>query len=193
MHNIAIFKAKDVIRAINLKGVKTALDLGGGPGTYAIEMAKKGVSVTLFDSPETVKIARELINRSGVKGIKFIEGNFLSDDLGKGYDLIFISQVLHAYSGDDNIRILEKCMKSLNSGGRISLHEFYIDKSRTYPVQSALFSINMLVNTEGGRCYSPSEIKKWLSDLEFVSIKEKLLDDSVLITADRYSLPSVLP
>jgi len=65
MHNIASLKAKDVIKAIDLKGVKKALDLGGGPGTYSIEMAKKGVLATLFDVPETIKIAKEIIISTG--------------------------------------------------------------------------------------------------------------------------------
>lgn len=35
MHNNSIFRAKTVIRTVGLKGVKKALDLGGGPGTYS--------------------------------------------------------------------------------------------------------------------------------------------------------------
>ncbi|MEW6675527.1 MAG: methyltransferase dimerization domain-containing protein [Nitrospirota bacterium] len=90
MHNLASLKAKDIIKAIGLKGVKTALDLGGGPGTYSIEMAKKGANVILFDSPETIEIAKRIVEKEGIKGINFIEGDFLSDDIGRGYDLIFI-------------------------------------------------------------------------------------------------------
>ncbi|MBI5025943.1 MAG: methyltransferase domain-containing protein [Nitrospirae bacterium] len=190
MHNLASLKAKKVINAIGLKGVKTALDLGGGPGTYTMEMAKKGISVTLFDRPETIEIARKVVNnaprpplklRGGEGGVKFIQGDFLCDDFGKGYDLIFISQVLHAYSEDDNIRILKESRRALNPDGRIVIQEFYINDDRTYPPQSALFSINMLVNTEAGRCYSPSELKGWLSEAGFRDIKDRMIDDSVLV------------
>lgn len=185
MHNLASLKVKDVIKAIGLKGVKTALDLGGGPGTYSIEMAKRGVEVTLFDYPETIKIARRIIKKEGIKGINFIEGDFMSasggDDIGKGYDLIFISQVLHAYSEKDNLQVLRKCKKALNNGGRIVMQEFYVSNDRTYPLQGTLFSVNMLINTEGGRCYSRDEIKEWLVRVGLKDIKEKLFDDSVLI------------
>jgi hypothetical protein len=135
MHNIASLKAKDVIKAVDLKGVKKALDLGGGPGTYAIEMAKKGVLTTLFDVPETIKIAKGIIKKS---------------------------------------------KKALNQNGRIVIQEFYIDKNRTTPPQSALFSVNMLVNTYG-RCYPPSEIKQWLSNAGFRNIKNKIFNDSVMV------------
>ncbi|MFZ6016739.1 MAG: methyltransferase [Nitrospirota bacterium] len=181
MHNLASLKAKDVIKAIGLKGVKTALDLGGGPSTYSIEMAKKGANVILFDSPETIEIAKRIVEKEGIKGISFIEGDFLTDDIGRGYDLIFISQVLHAYSEKDNIQVLQKCKKALNNGGRIVMQEFYVSKDGTHPAQGALFSVNMLVNTESGRCYSPDEIKRWLLRLGLKDIKERLIDDAVLI------------
>ena len=182
MHNLASLKVKDVIKTAGLKGVKTALDLGGGPGTYSMEMAKRGVKVTLFDYPETIEIAKRLIEEQKIKGIRFISGDFTIEDVGKGYDLIFISQILHAYSGKRNLQILKKCKNALNRQGRIVIQEFPISEDRTHPLQSALFSVNMLVNTQAGRCYSPKEIKSWLSKSALKDIQEKLIDDTVLIT-----------
>ncbi len=185
MHNLAVLKASNVLKAVGLKGVKKALDLGGGPGTYTIEMAKKGISVTIFDTPETIEIAKEVVKKSGVKNINFLQGDFLADDFGRDYDLIFISQILHAYSEDDNIMVLKKCRNALNKNSRIVIQEFFIDKDRTHPVQAALFSINMLANTSGGRCYSPEEIKRWYLKTGFRKIQKQLLADSVLISAKK--------
>jgi 2-polyprenyl-3-methyl-5-hydroxy-6-metoxy-1,4-benzoquinol methylase len=181
MHNLAVLKAGKVIGAIGLRGVKKALDLGGGPGTYAMEMAKKGVSVTLFDRPETVKIAKSLIKEAKVKKIGFLSGDFLHDDIGKGYDLIFISQVLHSCSGRESLQVIEKSSDALNAGGRIAVQEFYLEKDRAHPVQSALFSVNMLVNTVAGRCYSPLEIKGWLSRAGLRDIRDTKMEDTVLV------------
>jgi len=182
MHNLASLKVKDIIKTVGLKGVKTALDLGGGPGTYSVEMAKRGVKVTLFDYPETIEIAKKLVEEQKIKGIHFMSGDFTIDDIGKGYDLIFISQILHAYSGKRNQQILKKCKNALNRQGRIVIQEFSISEDRTHPLQSTLFSVNMLVNTQAGRCYSPKEIKSWLSKSALKDIQEKLIDDTVLIT-----------
>lgn len=189
MHNLASLKARTVMKAIGLKGVKTALDLGGGPGTYSIEMAKRGVHVTLFDSPETVEIASRIIERAKIKNISLMAGDFLTDDIGKCYDLVFISQILHAYSAQDNLQILRRCKKALNIGGRIVIQEFFIHKDRTHPLQSALFSVNMLVNTQGGRCYPPEEIKGWFLKIGIKNIEERLMDDTILLmgkTLSRY-------
>jgi 2-polyprenyl-3-methyl-5-hydroxy-6-metoxy-1,4-benzoquinol methylase len=183
MHNIASLKVKYVIKAIGLKGVKTALDLGGGPGTYSIEMAKKGVDVTLFDRPETVKIARRVVKKEGIKNINFIQGDFLQDNIGKGYDLIFASQILHSLSEKDNLCLLKKCKKALNKRGRIVIQEFRLLKDRAHPQQGALFSVNMLINTEGGRSYSPDEMKSWLSKTGFKKAEEKLMGEAVIIQA----------
>jgi ubiquinone/menaquinone biosynthesis C-methylase UbiE len=170
MHNLAMLKAKDVVKAIGMKGVRRALDLGGGAGTYSIEMARKGVSVTLFDRPETVKIAKDIIGKSGITNLQFIRGDLLYDDIGNGYDLVFISHVLHSCSEGESLRAIENSRKALNRNGRIAIQEFHLEENRTHPVQSALFSINMLVNTPAGRCYSPSEIRRWLTRSGFRDI-----------------------
>ncbi len=184
MHNIASLKAKDVVDMIGLKGVRTALDLGGGPGTYSIEMARRGIKVTLFDLPETIEIARKVIGKGKGDGIVFMGGDFMADDIGKGYDLIFVSQILHSYSEKDNLRLLKKCKKALSRDGRIGIQEFYIDRARTHPVQGALFSVNMLVNTEGGRCYSTEEIGSWILKTGLKKIRKGLIDDSVIVVGE---------
>ena len=181
MHNIASLKAKDIIKKIGLKDVKTALDLGGGPGTYSIEMRRKGVNVTLFDYPETIDIAMKVIEKERINKINLISGDFMSDDIGNSYDLIFISQIFHAYSEKENLQLLRKCKKALNDGGRVVIQDFYIDRDKTRPVQNALFSVNMLVNTAGGRCYSSEEIKSWLLRIGLKGIKEQFIDDNILI------------
>lgn len=187
MHDIARLKAKEVVKALNLRGVRRVLDLGGGPGTYAMEFAKRGLDVTLFDYPETIKIATELTAQEGLR-INFLEGDFLIDSIGTGYDLIFISQVLHAYSEKENLEVLKKCRAALTDKGRIVIHEFFLSPDRTYPLNSALFSVNMLVNTDAGRAYSVSEIKGWLKRTGFRRLSHRLIDDTVLISGEVNSL-----
>lgn len=185
MHSNALLRAKDVVNSLDLKGVHSALDLGGGPGTYGMEMAKKGVSVTLYDLPETIAVAKDIIASSGVKNIGFREGNFLSEPIGVGYDLVFISQVLHVFPEQENRAIIEKARDALNPRGRIAIQEFFMENDRTSPAPSALFSVNMLINSNAGRCYSPQEIKKWLADAGFRAVKHKRLHETVLVLGEK--------
>jgi len=181
MHSIAFLRAGDVVNTLDLKGVRRALDLGGGPGTYSLELAKRGISVTLFDMPETITIAKDIVQRSGGKNMEFTGGNFLDDPIGSGYDLIFISQICHSFSEKNNRFIIDKSRDALNAGGKIAIQEFYIENNRTSPAPSALFSVNMLVNTDAGRCYSPQEIKEWLSDAGFSAVRHKRLQETVIV------------
>jgi ubiquinone/menaquinone biosynthesis C-methylase UbiE len=185
MHDNAIFRAPEVVKAIDLRGVKTALDLGGGPGTYSIELAKKGIAVTLFDVPSTLEVAKSLIRTSKTKTIELKAGDFHTDQIGKDYDLVLISQVFHAYSEEENCGLLEKAHKALNSKGQVVIHEFFIEPNRAHPPVGALFSVNMLVNTSTGRCYSPQEMKKWLAKTGFRNVREKLISDTVLVTGTK--------
>ena len=185
MHNLSILKAGEIINGIGLDNVHRVLDLGGGPGTYAIEMAKKGLDVSLFDLPETMNIAKKVAKQSGLgkNSINFMGGDFIQDDIGKAYDLILISQILHMFSEKVNVALIKKCKKALSGNGKIVIHEFMINEDRTMPVYSSLFAINMLVNTSGGRTYSPGDIRTWFKKAGFKKVSHKTVADGILVSA----------
>ena len=186
MHNLAFQKVKKVLASLDLQGVRHILDLGGGPGTYAMAFARKGRQVTIMDFPDTLKIARKLIRRSGLSvWIRLLPGDFTSDDLGTGYDLIFISQIFHAYDEAACISMLRKSYDALNPGGKVVVQEFLLDETRTAPLPGALFAINMLVNTPEGRTYTPREMTAWMKKAGFGNAKCRLLDETVLIAATK--------
>jgi 2-polyprenyl-3-methyl-5-hydroxy-6-metoxy-1,4-benzoquinol methylase len=182
MHDLAFLKVRKVLAHLDLKGVKRVLDLGGGPGTYSMALAIKGREVTIMDFPETLKIAKRLIDGAGLsKKITLLPGDFTSDDMGNGYDLVFISQILHAYDERACISMLKKCYQALSPGGRVVVQEFTLDETRTSPFQGALFAINMLVNTPGGRTYTPKEMSGWMKKAGCRDIKTTFLEETVLI------------
>lgn len=184
MHNIAELIAPLVIRAINMQGVDHALDLGGGPGTYAMEMRRQGaVCVTHFDLPAATAIARDMTEQAGLNGIVFRSGDVLNDDLGAGYDLILLSQFIHAFSPYETLQIFAKARQALTPGGRIAVQEFPLNPSHTSPTQGALFNVNMLVNTPGGRCYPVQEIRRLLKQSGFVRATSRLVAGNSLTIA----------
>jgi 2-polyprenyl-3-methyl-5-hydroxy-6-metoxy-1,4-benzoquinol methylase len=182
MHNNAVMRAGAVIGALDLRGVKQALDLGGGPGTYSIALAKRGINVTLFDLPNTLDVSREMVRRSGVKTVILRGGDFHFDDLGGPYDLILISQVLHSHSAPENRALLAKANAALAPGGVAAVHEFLLKENRAAPAPGALFSVNMLVNTAEGRSYTPKEVRSWLNSAGFMTVRARPLGDTVLVT-----------
>lgn len=188
MHNLALQKVKGVLKNLDLKQMKKVLDLGGGPGTYSVAFAKEKMDVTLLDFPDTLRISKKVIASAGMgKNIRLLPGDFMKDELGSGYDMIFISQIFHAYGPDECTALLRKCRASLNKGGRIVVQEFYLDESRANPLQGAVFAINMLVNTPRGRTYTPDEMSAWMKKAGFAGIKKKILDETVLMTGTKRS------
>jgi len=181
MHNNAVLRAPQVIAGLDLRGVRTALDLGGGPGTYSMALAKRGVAVTLFDLPDTLEVAQEVVRKSRLKHVTFRSGDFHFDDIGSGYDLVLISQVLHSNSTVENIALLGKAHDALAPHGRVAIHEFSLNEDHASPVPGALFSVNMLVNTAGGRSYTRKEMKSWLTKAGLKSVTVKDLGETVLV------------
>jgi hypothetical protein len=77
--------------------------------------------------------------------------------------MAWISHILHGMSPRQCREILEKVAGAMEPGGRIVVHDFILEETRDRPVFPALFSLNMLLGTEGGRAYSEKEIGEMLS------------------------------
>ena len=57
----------------------------------------------------TIEIAREL--SAGYPEISCLEANILESDPGKAYDIVLCSLVVHHFSEEDAVRVLERCRK----------------------------------------------------------------------------------
>jgi hypothetical protein len=96
-------------------------------------------------------------------------GNYLTDGLGDGYDMVFLSAVVHINSFEENRELVRKAFHALNPGGRIVIQDFVMDEDRTSPPMGAVFALNMLVNTAHGDTYTEREIREWLSSAGFAA------------------------
>ncbi len=178
-----------LVNAIDLSECKKFLDLGGGPGLFAIGFVEKYPSLRaiIFDTPETEPIALEFMNSSSAKSrIQFMGGNFMTDDFGDGFDVALLSSILHIYGPDDNEKLLRRIYQSLNDGGKIIIRDFFLNNKKTGPVIGALFAINMLINTENGNAYSFQEMKEWLTSAGFTHIEKRKLEGRMaILVADK--------
>ncbi|MBM2814185.1 MAG: Acetylserotonin O-methyltransferase [Ignavibacteria bacterium] len=174
MHWNAKLHAAELIEYINLNEVNRALDLGCGSGVYGIEFvrAKHDISVTCFDLPEIVPITQRYVDESGFSSsIKVVGGDFFKDDIGKEYDLVFLSNVLQNYTIWESLDLLKHMYSSLRIGGRLVVHERVSEEDRIHPTENALFSLNLLVNTKAGDTMTATDIwiimkESWFADIE---------------------------
>jgi 3-hydroxy-5-methyl-1-naphthoate 3-O-methyltransferase len=161
MEDNARERAVFVAKQIPLREGERVLDLGGGPGTYAVEWAKRypGARVTVFDIPDTLAVTRKILREKGASRLVALrEGDFLCDRIGGPYDFVWISQILHAYPEKDCLFLLRKVRKSVARGGRVAVQEFLLERGGTFPPGPAFFSVHMVAVTEGGKAYTADEV-----------------------------------
>jgi len=178
MHNRAMRSGPILAEALDLSDKRQLLDCGGGVGTYSLFLARRfpRLRAIVFDLPETTKLAEEVIAEFGLTDrVTTRAGDYLADDLGEAHDVVLLSAVLHSMGPDGCRALLAKCHRSLVSGGWLVVHEGLIDPEGISPLQAALFSLNMLVNTGEGRSYSETEITALMRETGFVPRETKTL------------------
>ncbi|MDI6688382.1 MAG: methyltransferase [Desulfobacterales bacterium] len=166
MFNLAMNLAPVMVDEINLSGRRHLLDLGGGPGTYAIHFCMKnsGLKATVFDLSTTRPFAKKTIEKFGLTDrIDFMDGNYVEEDIEGIYDVAWLSHILHGEGQKDCQRIIEKTVSVLEPGGMIIIHDFILNDTMDDPLFPALFSLNMLLGTPVGRSYSERQITDMLS------------------------------
>lgn len=165
MFNLAMLLAPQVVTQINLDNRRHLLDLGGGPGTYAIHFCQQNpdLRATIFDLATTRPIAEKTIQSFDLQErIHFVAGDFQEDPLTGRYDVAWLSHVLHGEGESGCANMLQKTVDVLEPGGLVLVQEFILDDNRDGPLFPALFSLNMLLGTPHGKAYSEDEIGSML-------------------------------
>lgn len=182
MHNRAMPSAPVLAEALDLTGRHQLFDAGGGPGTYSIFLVKRypGLKAIVFDLPQTIEIAKEIISDFGVADLVTTRaGDYFRDDFGQGNDVVLLSAILHSMDDERSKSLLVKAHDSLVPSGLVVVHEGLISDDGTSPMRAVLFSLNMLVNTRGGHSYSGSEIMGLMTDAGFVNPRVVPLPETV--------------
>ncbi|MBI4773459.1 MAG: methyltransferase [Deltaproteobacteria bacterium] len=167
MFNNAMSIAPGVASQIDLSGRRSLLDLGGGPGTYAIHFCSKNPNLegTVYDLPSTRPFAEETIERFDLAHrIKFVGGDFTTDSIPGTYDVVWMSHILHGMGMDECRQVVRKAVSSLKANGLVFIHEFILDDTLDAPMFPAIFSLNMLLNTERGQSYSEAQLREMLEE-----------------------------
>lgn len=162
MFNLAMGIAPRLAAQVDLTGRARLLDLGGGPGTYAIHFcrANPDLSAVIFDRITTEPFAKETVEKFGLADrIDFVGGDFNHDPVSGGpYDVAWLSHILHSNGPEACRELIRKTVDVMQPGGLILIHDFILADTKDAPEFAALFSVNMLINNPAGRAYSRQEI-----------------------------------
>ena len=166
-------RAPLVVKALGAACVRRVLDLGGGSGAYSIAFAKAGpeVQCEVLDLPEVVSLTAEYVGQAGVSArVSVRAGDMLRDDFGSGYDVIMLNAICHMFSEEQNRDIFRRAHQALAPNGRLVVQDFILNPEKTAPQHAALFSLNMLVATDGGASYSELEYTRWMNAAGFSEV-----------------------
>jgi SAM-dependent methyltransferase len=167
--------AEVTANAIDWRGIAELLDVGSGPATYPIALCQRfpGLRVTIFDLPDTLAITERYVREAGMaERIRLIAGDYRKEPIPGAYNVIFLSNIIHGESFENNRSLIRKLVSNLKPGGQLVIKDHILDDSRTTPPVGAIFSLLMLLTTESGRCYAFNEIRSWMEQAGLSQVRQ---------------------
>jgi predicted O-methyltransferase YrrM len=146
-------------------GAKLLLDVGGGTGIYSIALLQRnpGLRAIVFDRPEVVKVAQEFAHAHGVADrLQTLPGDMFRDPLPTA-DMVLLSNILHDWDVAECRTLIGRCAAALAPGGRLLIHDVFLNDALDGPLPMALYSAALFTLTEG-RLYSGAEYRGWLAE-----------------------------
>ncbi|MDX8411447.1 MAG: methyltransferase [Mariprofundaceae bacterium] len=192
MHDIGFANAVAIAGHVDFSGRRRLLDVGGGPASYSIAILQHYpyMRATVADLPLTLETSREYIARYGMQQrIDTVPVDLYADvafDFASSYDVMLISNVLHMAGPEANEALIGKLAKHLDAGGMMIVHESFIDHAAPSEERS-MFSLQMLVATDAGQCYSYEEVGGWLAAAGLIDIHpvEGVFEQPSLLVASK--------
>ncbi|XP_028993253.1 acetylserotonin O-methyltransferase [Betta splendens] len=183
MNSIWNICGRDVVTAFDLSPFKVICDLGGCSGALAKQCtsAYPECTVMIFDLPKVVHTSKKHFMSEADQRISFCQGDFFKDSLPEA-DLYLLARVLHDWTDDHCIELLSRVYKACKPGGAVLLVEALLREDGSGPLTVQLYSLNMLVQTEG-RERTPAQYAALLAAAGFTRVRHRLtgkLYDAVL-------------
>lgn len=145
--------AEQLANMLDLRGVKSLLDLGGGSGVVSFALLRKQHVLTsvVVDVENVCQAGREIASENKLeKRITYLAADFLQDDLPTGFDMVMLcdvgsfSEILFRRIYDvlnlkGHLVIVDKFAPSRTSAPPSRLSSAFLD-SLKYPAQSIDFT-----------------------------------------------------
>jgi len=140
------------------------LEIGTGPGTQAIELARKGFEVTATDVSQTaIDKAKKRAEQEGVS-VDFVQGDIIQDRIEGQYDIVLDRACLHCLDPEHWPAYVANVKQALRPGG--------------------LFVLKCLSDAQKGSSYSHKFTEEEIAGLFSSDFDIHMMSDTVLYGSD---------
>lgn len=166
------FVAGEVLAAYPFGRHRHLLDVGGGEGVFAQDVAARhpNLEITVFDlEPVAARAATRFADAGLGDRARAVGGDFLRGTLPGGADVVSLVRIIHDHDDAAALALLNKVAGVLPPGGTLVVAE-PMAGSAAAPGIAAYFSIYLFA-MGSGRPRSATELKELLSAAGFGSIR----------------------
>jgi demethylspheroidene O-methyltransferase len=146
------FVIEEILAAYAFDGHRAALDVGGGMGRFACELALAypQLQVRVFDLPNVCQVSQQQIAGRGLaERVQAVPGDFTQDNLPSGADVITLVRIAHDHADAVVLALLKAIYQALPVGGRFVLAEPMASEPGQRPEGDAYFHFYLLAMGRG--------------------------------------------
>lgn len=148
-------------------GALRLLDIGGSHGLYGalICRAHPPMKAEVLELPAAVAHAHSLAKSAGLADVvSHRAGDVLQIDLGEGFDVILLNNILHHFDTQQSRATIERAFRALAPGGTIAVLEYEPPCDRGPPDPLSDTAALLFHAVFGGRCHEAEDYCKWLEE-----------------------------
>lgn len=150
---------------------RRVLDVAGGHGEYGLELARRGLEVTLQDLPEVIEVVGAWPAVRD-RGIDLFPADVF-DRLPPGpFDLVLCAGFTHTQAPEPNAELFLRFAGIIAPGGGLAVHTFVRGQRPTAP----LFAVQMLVGGRGGDTHGLDEYEAWAARAGFGTLEHVVVE-----------------
>ena len=149
----------EVLDAYSFAKHRSVMDVGGGEGRFARAIAERWphLEVAMFDLPAVAERA-EAANRDQKSSVRVVGGDFRTESLPSGFDVITVVRILLDHSDSTVLQLLKRVRAALAPGGRVMIVEPMSGVRGARNVGDAYFALYLFA-MGSGRARSQAELE----------------------------------
>lgn len=173
MLELSRFEAPWVAKVVPVAaGARRLLDIGGSHGAYGAAICRKHppLRATVLDLPAAIDHARALAKEAGHDDVvEHRAGNALTDELGSGWDVVLLSNVVHHFGEAQCRQVARRVHAATAAGGAIAIYDAELPDPRTKADFNDGAALYFRLCSDS-RTYNGREMEGWLEDAGFASV-----------------------